>query len=101
MFQKKIIRFDFDLKFVCYAENEINDDTQDFQVLRRGKPDPPVAYSLKARSELIPTIPVTVKINITWVPGYSGGAEVGLVLICTHIRRKYFCAHEVVYILAL
>ena len=57
-----------------------------------GKPDPPEPGSLKAVDELIPTVPVTVNINFTWIPGYNGGSEVDFYLLFKEKKESRF--HE-------
>ena len=41
-----------------------------------GQPDPPVPGSLRTEDTLELTDPPTVKIKLTWIPGYNGGFAV-------------------------
>ena len=59
-------------KYVCHAKNEYGSSNQQYQVLVKGRPDPPESGSLKAVDQLVPSVPVTVNVNLTWVPGYTG-----------------------------
>lgn len=66
-------------KYVCIANNSLGETNQEFQILKRGKPDPPVRMNLTDIRQ--PTIPVSVNITITWTPGYTGGYPVQFILL--------------------
>eukprot|EP00794_Sanderia_malayensis_P013958 gene13958-15414_t len=63
-------------KYTCTARNKLGSVRQDYEILEKSKPEPPVRGSLKATDKLMLTDPATVQVEIRWVPGYNGGYSV-------------------------
>eukprot|EP00111_Clytia_hemisphaerica_P007411 TCONS_00021549-protein len=66
-------------EYVCTAQNALGEVAQDFAVLAKGRPEPPVRINTPT-DHLQATYPIAVNITITWIPGFSGGHPVEFIL---------------------